>query len=137
MAFFEGLVVTEDGAVVEVSNVGGESFYIVNDEGFRRHVDARDVDRHVLSIFVGQLKDHEDEASEAMLQMMGQDDLFTKGMVDATLRNIDVDQIMEQYLPAEARQMLGMMGFRVVIDLHGEVVRVEMPAAPEAGYDED
>ena len=137
MAFFEGLVVTEDGEAVEVANVGGETFYIVNDQGFRRHVDARDVDRHVLSIFVDQLKDHEDEASEAMLHMMGQDDLFTKGMVDATLRNINVDQMLGQYLPPDARQLLGMMGFRVVIDLHGEVVRVEMPAAPEAGYDED
>ena len=40
MAFFEGLVVTEDGEAVEVANVGGETFYIVNDQGFRRHVDV-------------------------------------------------------------------------------------------------
>ena len=72
-----------------------------------------------------------------MLHMMGQDDLFTKGMVDATLRNINVDQMLGQYRPPDACQLLGMMGFRVVIDLHGEVVRVEMPATPEAGYDED
>jgi hypothetical protein len=29
-----------------------------------------------------------------------------------------------------------MLGFRVVIDLHGEVVQVDMPAAPE-GYDDE
>jgi hypothetical protein len=95
------------------------------------------VDEHVLSMFLEQLREHEDEASEAMLRMMGQDDLFTKGMVDATLRSISLDQMLQQRLPPEARQLLGMMGFRVVIDLHGEVVRVDMPAAPEEGNEED
>jgi hypothetical protein len=137
MAFFEGLVVTENGDPVEVAYVGGESFYVVDDQGFRRHIDAREVDEHVLSTFLEQLREHEDEASEAMLRMMGQDDLFTKGMVDATLRNISVDQILQQRLPPEARHLLGMMGFRVVVDLHGEVLRVDMPAAPEEDDEED
>lgn len=137
MAFFEGLVVTEDGDPVEVAYVGSASFYVMDDQGFRRHIDAREVDEHVLSMFLEQLREHEDEASEAMLRMMGQDDLFTKGMVDATLRNISVDQMLEHRLPAEARELLGMMGFRVVIDVHGEVVRVDLPAAPDEGYEED
>jgi hypothetical protein len=137
MAFFEGLVVTEDGEPVEVAYIGAESYYVVNDQGFLRHVGAREVDRRVLSLFVEQLKAHEDEASEAMLRMMGQDDLFTKGMVDATLRNISVDQMLGQRLPLEARQLLGMMGLRVVIDLHGDVISVDMPAAPGEGDEED
>ena len=29
--------------------------------------------------------------------------------------------------------MLGMFGFRVVINLHGDVVSMEQPAAPEEG----
>jgi hypothetical protein len=71
-----------------------------------------------------------------MLRMMGQDDLFTKGMVDATLRNVNAEQMLSQRLPEEARQLLGMMGFGVVIDLHGEVVRVDMPSTPE-GFDDE
>jgi hypothetical protein len=43
--------------------------------------------------------------------------------------------MLDQTLPAEARQWLGMLGFRVVINLHGELVRVDMPAAAE-GFDE-
>jgi len=137
MAFFEGLVMTENGTPVEVVQVGSEWFYVIDDDGFRRHVAARDVDREVLAQFVAQIQEHHEEASEAMLGMLGQDDLFTKGMVDATLRNLDTEQVLAQHLPSEARQMLGMMGFRVVIDVHGEIVRVEMPAAPEADHDED
>lgn len=136
MAFFEGLVETEDGAPVAVATIGGESFYVIDDQGFRRHVEAATVDRVVLGQFLVQLQEHPDEASAAMLRLMGQDDLFAKAAVDATLRNINLDQVLTQSLPPEARQWLGMLGFRVVIDLHGEIVRVDMPAAP-ADWDDE
>jgi hypothetical protein len=129
MAFFEDLVVDEDGVPVSVVRLGESTFYVVDDFGFRRHVDARDVDRVVLQQFVAQLGAHREEASAAMLRMMGQEDLFAKAMVDSTLRNIDVDQLLNHELPPEVRQWLGMMGFRVVIDRHGEITRVEMPEA--------
>lgn len=130
MPFFEDLVVTEDGAPVAVSYVGATPYYVVDDQGFRRHVEARPIDRAVLEQFLEQLMAHRDEASEAMLRLMGQDDLFAKAAVDATLDNINVEKLLDQALPAEARQWLGMLGFRVVINLHGDLVRVEMPAAP-------
>jgi hypothetical protein len=137
MAFFEDLVVDEDGAPVSVVRLGESTFYVVDDFGFRRHVDARDVDRAVLQQFVAQLGAHREEASAAMLRMMGQEDLFAKAMVDSTLRNIDVDQLLDHELPSEVRQWLGMMGFRVVIDRHGEITRVDMPeaAAEDEGDD--
>lgn len=133
MPFFEDLVVTEDGAPVGVSYVGATSYYVVDDQGFRRHVEARPIDRAVLEQFIEQLMAHRDEASEAMLRLMGQDDLFAKAAVDSTLDNINVEKLLDQTLPAEARQWLGMLGFRVVINLHGDLVRVEMPAMPAEG----
>lgn len=134
MAFFSGLVETEDGAPVASTIVGAASYYVIDDQGFRRHVEAAEVDRVVLGQFLAQLQEHRAEAGAVMLRMLGQDDLFTKAMVDSTLRNIDVEQVLQQTMPAEARQWLQMLGFRVVIDVHGEVVRVDMPAAAE---DED
>ena len=130
MAFFEGLVVSEDGEPVSVVRLGNDTYYVVDDSGFLRHVDARDVDRVVLEQFVSQLGAHREEASVAMLRMIGQEDLFTKAMVDSTLRNIDVEQLLEHQLPADVRQWLGVVGFRVVIDRHGEIVRMDMPEAP-------
>jgi hypothetical protein len=129
MAFFEGLVVGEDGAPVSVVRLGDATFYVVDDLGFRRHVDSRDVDRVVLQQFAAQLGAHHEEASTAMLRMMGQEDLFTKAMVDSTLRSINVEQLLDQQLPPDVRQWLGLMGFRVVIDRHGEITRVDMPEA--------
>ena len=136
MAFFEGLVETEDGAPVSVAHIGTESYYVIDDQGFLRHIDAGEVDRPVMAQFLAQLQEHRDEAGQAMLKMMGQDDLFTKAMVDSTLDNITLDQVIGHSLPPEARQWLGMLGFRIVINLHGEVVRVDMPAAAE-GWDEE
>ena len=134
MAFFEGLVVNEDGEPLPVVYVGGESFYVIDDQGFKRHIEAKSVDRVVLNQFAEQITAHRDEAAAAMLRMMGQDYLFTKAMVDSSLRNLNIEQVLNQNLPSDARQWLGMMGFRVVVDLHGEVVRVDLPMAP-AGWE--
>jgi hypothetical protein len=135
MAFFEGLVETEDGLPVSVAYVGGVSHYVVDDHGFKRHIEAGQIDRVVLAQFIEQLQANRDQASTVMLRMMGQDDLFAKAAVDSTLRNISLEQVLQQRLPPEARQWLGMLGFRIVIDLHGDVLRVDMPAAPEGGPD--
>lgn len=137
MPLFEDLVVTDQGAPVSVAYIGTTPYYVIDDQGFRRHIEARPIDLAVLAQFAAQLTEHRGEASEAMLRMMGQDDLFTKAAVDSALDNIDLDKVVEQALPAEARQWLGMLGFRVVIDLHGEIVRVDMPAAPEGFGEED
>ena len=135
MAFFDGLIETEDGAPVTVAYVGGVAHYVIDDQGFKRHVEAAAIDRVVLSQFMAQLQENRDEASTLMMRMMGQEDLFTKAMVDSTIRNIDLDQVLGERLPPEARQWLAMLGFRIVVDIHGEVVRVDMPAAPEGGFD--
>ncbi len=133
MAFFEGLIETEDGAPVSVTTVGRTDYYVIDDAGFKRHVEADAVDRVVLAQFLGQMQEHRDEASQAMMKLMGSEDLFTKAAVDSTLKNVNVDQMLGQRLPPEAKQWLGMLGLRVVIDYHGEVVRIDMPAAPDAG----
>ncbi len=133
MAFFEGLVVTEDGVPVEVSYIGTMAYYVIDDQGFRRHVEAREVDHPVLTQFMEQLQEHREEAVMAMLMQLGQDDLFTKAALESTVRNLNVDQILDQGLPPQARQMLSTLGFRVVVNVHGEVVRVDMPSLPEGG----
>jgi hypothetical protein len=127
MAFFEGLVVDHDGRPAEVVRLGDATYYVIDDSGFRRHVDARDVDRVVLQQLVDQLGAHKEEAAAALLRVIGQEDLFSKAMVDSTLRNIDVEQLLAHELPADMRQWLGMMGFQVVINHHGEITRLEMP----------
>lgn len=130
-ALFEGLVYDEREIPVEVSQVGPDAHYVVDDNGFKRHIDAEQVDRQVLAVFLRQLEEHKDLAIEQALKFMGSDDLFTKAALDASMRNIDMDKIIAQGIPEQARNMLGMMGFRIIINVHGEVLRLIQPATPE------
>jgi hypothetical protein len=137
MAFFEGLVYDEDGRSVPVTYIGATAHYVLDDQGFKRHFEAREVDRTVLKQFRSQLDEHREEAAAMMLAQLGRDDLFTKVAVDSTLRNLDLEELLDQGLPAQARQWLGMLGFRIVLDMHGELVRLDMPSAPAGGAEDD
>jgi len=128
-ALFTGLVQDEEGQPVDTVLVGDVPHYVVDDAGFRRHIEAEAVDRQVIEMLRQQFLAHREIATEAMLQMLGQDDLFTKAMIDASIKNMD--RVIEQGLPDEARAWLGMLGFRVIVNTHGQVVRLNMPEAPE------
>jgi predicted RNA polymerase sigma factor len=64
--------------------------------------------------------------TEGMLAMLGKNDLFTKAMIDASIQHMD--QVIEQGIPDDARTWLGMFGFRVAVNIHGDVVRIDVPA---------
>ncbi len=130
-ALFSGLVYDEREMPVEISFVGTDAYYVVDDNGFLLHMDAETVDRQVLAVFIQQLQENKDLAVEQALKMIGKDDLFTKAAIDASMRNIDMDQIIEQGIPEQARTMMGMLGFRIIINHHGEVVRMDQPVAPD------
>lgn len=135
-ALFAGLVVDENGQPVEAATIGDEAFYIVDDAGFKRHAPAEDIDRTVLGELRDQTLANRDAVTEGAMKMMGQEDLFTKAMIDSSLNNLDshFSKLMDAGLPEQARQWLGMLGFRVVVNYHGEVVRLDTPGiASEEG----
>jgi len=135
-SLFAGLVVDEYDQAVEVVLVGGESFYVVDDDGFLRHIESEHVDRQVFDHLQEMIKGHEDLISEGTMKMIGQEDIFTKAAIETSLQNMDAqfDALLQSGLPEDMRTYLGMMGFRVVINVHGEVLRVEQPGA---GIDPD
>lgn len=125
-ALFAGLVLNEETEPAEVAYVGDEPNYVILDAGFRRHVASEIIDRQVLQWLQEQIFANRELVTEGMLAMLGKDDLFTKAMIDASIQNID--QLIEQGLPDDARTWLGMFGFRIIVDIHGEVVRIDLPA---------
>jgi hypothetical protein len=137
-AVFEGLVRNEDDSPVEVHYVGGEACYVVNDDGFLRHVPSEQVDRQVLGEMRKQIEGNEDLLAEQTAKMTGQEDIFSRAAIQRQLMNIDknMEALMQTGIPPEARAYLAMMGFRIIINMHGEVVRVDQPSAPDEGGDE-
>ena len=120
-------------ANADVAYVGGSAQYVILDEGFRRHVEASEVDRQVLRYMRDQMEPYKDVAVAEMMRMLGQDDLFTKVAIDSSLKNID--QALGHSLPEDARAWLGMLGFRIVVNVHGEVVKIDLPGQ-EGGWEE-
>ncbi len=133
-AVFAGLVVDEMDRPVAVTQVGPDAFYVVDDEGFLRHVPSESVDRHVLVALQEGVLSNREAVVQAMLDYLGKDDLFTKAAVESSLGQMgeQMQQLLNVGLPEEARQWLGLMGFRVVIDVHGEVVDLEMPGTGDS-----
>jgi hypothetical protein len=138
-ALFAGLVVDENDHAVETTRVGDEPFYVVDDSGFRRHIPAEQVDRVVLQHMQDMMKGSEGLISEQAAKMLGQEDVFTKAAIENQLKNMDqqFNALMQQGIPEEGRAYLGMLGFKIVINMHGEVIKIEQPsAAPDGGGEE-
>jgi hypothetical protein len=134
-ALFPGLVFDENDRPAETAEVGGEPCYVVDDAGFRIHIPSDKVDRQVLVFLMDQIQGNEEMISKQTARMMGQEDIFTKAMIENQLKNIDkqFDSLLESGLPENARVYLGMTGFKIIIDYHGDLIRVDQPSAPEGG----
>lgn len=134
-ALFSGLVVDEFDRPVSSTTIGNEAFYVVNDEGFQRHVPAEGVDRQVLKKMGEMLEGHEEELSQQAAKMLGQDDIFTRAAIEKKLENLDeqFSEVLAVGLPEASRAYLGMSGFKVRINHHGEVLEIQQPGriAPE------
>ncbi len=128
-ALFAGLVIDENGTALETTYLGDEAQYVLDDNGFLRHIDAETVDRQVLAHLQAQIEANKEAVEEGIMKMMGSEDIFTKAAIDKSIK--DMDQVLKQGIPDDARQMLGMMGFRVVVNYHGEVLSIEQPGAAD------
>jgi uncharacterized protein YjaZ len=131
------LVFDEYDNPVETASVGEEPMYVVDDQGFRRHISAESIDRAVLEEFSKMIEGNEKLLSAQALKMIGQEDFLTKAMIDNQLKNLDqhFDNLLETGFPEEARYYLGAIGFKIRINHHGEVLEVIQPATEDPGDD--
>jgi hypothetical protein len=128
---FAGLVFDEFGQPAESAYVGDDPCYVVNDMGFRRHIPAEQIDRQVLQMMAEQVKGHEDLLSDQTAKMLGQEDIFSRAMIQNQLKNIDqqLENLIQTGIPEEGRAYMGMMGFKIVINVHGDIVNIEQPGS--------
>jgi len=69
--------------------------------------------------------------------MLGQDDIFTVAMIQNQLKNKEkqLETLMETGIPEDSRAYLGMMGFRVTINVHGDVIDIKQPGVIDESGD--
>lgn len=137
-AVFEGLVYDEYDQPVGAGWIGSEPCYIVDDDGFKRHISAEEVDRQVWDYFHQQIEGHEDLLTEKAAEMLGQDDIFTMAAIQNQFKNMDehYEKLAEVGIPEESRLYLGMMGFRIIISIHGDVLEIVQPGIADHSGDE-
>jgi hypothetical protein len=137
-ALFAGLIVDEFEQPAGTAYVGNEPCYVVNDHGFLRHIPSEQVDRKILEMLRQQISGNEDMLSEQAAKMLGTDDIFSKAMLENQLKNMDkqFDAILDTGIPEESRASMGMAGFKIVINVHGEVLRMDLPTSTDEGGDE-
>lgn len=128
---FADLVFNEEGERAEVATIGGEPFYAVPDDGFLRHVEAGYVDRQIVEALQEHLRGMKHVVTEGVIQMLGEETLFTRASIEHAIENMD--RILEPGAvdADELRTALWMAGFRAVIDVHGDLVRLEIPGWEE------
>ena len=133
-ALFTGLIIDELDHPVEVERIGQETYYVVNDAGFLRHIPSEDVDRQILKSFTDQISGNEDYLSEQAASMMGKDDIFTIAILRSQMKNIDqqIDTIFESGIPEDVRAYLGMMGMKITINYHGEIIDIALPSKTDS-----
>lgn len=138
-ALFAGLIVDENDQSVQVRYVGSEPCYVVDDAGFLRHIESEKVDRQVLDELKRFISEHKDLIIQQMAESLGQPDIFSMAVLQNQLDNLDqqFDQMLYTGIPEEGRAYMGMMGFKIVIDHHGQVLHIEQPGAAPGPDQED
>ena len=70
-AIFCGLVFDEADQPLAVTYLGADPYYVLDDQGFQRHIPAGDVDRQIFFEMTSHVKGNEDMLSEQAAKMMG------------------------------------------------------------------
>lgn len=130
-AVFQGLVFDDNDQPLSTAFVGDEACYVINDDGFMRHISAEIIDRQVIEAMRCQVEDNKDLIAEQTIKMIGNVDIFTHAIIQNQLENLDdqFDHLLTNGIPEDGRVYLGMLGFKIIVNYHGDVIRVEQPAA--------
>ena len=134
-ALFADLVFNEEGLPCEVVYIGGDPHYTVPDGDFLRHVEAEPVDRQVVALMQERIMAMGDAVTEGVMHLLGQDDVFTQASIEHAIEHMD--RILEPGAVDvdELRTALWMTGFRVTVDVHGDVVRLDISAWEGGEYE--
>lgn len=137
-ALFAGLVFDENDNQVENVYIGQDSCYVVDDNGFKRHILSETIDRQVLNQMQEMIEGKEDILSQQAAKMLGQEDIFTYAMIANQLKNMgdQFDKLLETGIPLETRSYIGLMGFKIIVNVHGDVLSVNQPGSASSEEEE-
>jgi hypothetical protein len=126
-ALFADLIFNEEGQPAREVRIGDVPHYAVPDGDFLRHVEAEYVDRQIVAAIQERILAMRDVVTEGMIQLLGEEDLFTRPAIEHAIENMDRVFEAEDVDVDELRTALWMTGFRATVDVHGDLVHLELP----------
>ena len=131
-AVFQGLIFDENDQPLSTTFVGDEACYVIDDADFKRHIPSSQIDNQIIEAIRGQVEDNKDLIAEQTIKMIGDVDIFTHAIIQNQLENLDdqFQHLLINGIPEDGRVYLGMLGFKIIVNFHGELIRIEQPAAP-------
>ncbi len=132
---FADLVYNEEGEPAKIVHIGGKPYYAVPEGEFLRHVEAEHIERQIVEALQERIMGMRETVTEGVMAMLGTEDLFTRASIEHAIENLD--HILEPGAVDvdELRTALWMTGFRAIVDVHGDVVALDLPGwaddAPE------
>ncbi len=128
---FADLIFDEQGQIVKTVYIGAVPHYVVPDGDFQRHVEAEHVDRQIVRLMQERILAMRDFITAGVIQMLGREDLFTQASIEHAIKNMD--RILEpgNVDVDELRTTLWMLKFRAIVNVHGDVVRLDVPGWEE------
>jgi hypothetical protein len=134
-ALFADLVFNEEGQLAKAIYIGEVPHYAVPDGDFLRHVEAEHVDRQIVAALKERMMPMRDAITEGVVHLLGQEDLFTRPSIQHAIENMD--RILEPGAVDvdELRAALWMTKFRAVVDVHGDVVKLDIPGLEDGEYE--
>jgi len=126
-ALFADLVFNEEGQPAKMVYIGQIPHYAVPDGDFLRHVEAEYVDRQIVGMIKERIMAMRDVITEGVIHMLGQEDLFTRASIEHAIENMDRVLESGHVDVDELRTALWMTGFRATVNVHGDVVHLEIP----------
>jgi hypothetical protein len=134
-ALFADLVFNEEGEPARAVTIGDVPHYAVPDGDFLRHVEAEHVDRQIVAAIQERVLAMRDVVTEGLIHMLGEEDLFTRPSIEHAIEHMD--RILEPGAVDvdELRTALWMTGFRATVDVHGELVHLELPGLDDGEYE--
>ena len=132
---FADLIFNEDGQPVQAIYIGAVPHYAVPDGDFLRHVEAEHVDRQIVALMQERILAMRDLVTEGVVHMLGQEDLFTRASIEHAIENMD--RILEpgNVDVDELRTALWMTKFRATVNVHGDVVHLDIPGWEGGEYE--
>jgi hypothetical protein len=128
---FADLVFNEEGERARAVYIGGEPFYAVPEDDFLRHVEAEYVDRQIVERLQERIRGVSDLVTDGVIHLLGQEDLFTRASIEHAIENLDLILEPGAVDVDQLRTALWMAGFAAIVDVHGDLVRLEVPGWEE------